>query len=221
MPSVLAGLTHRPLTWTQPHALTPAHELRHGDNVVGTLEFRSRFGTLAYAKVGDDCWTMKRVGFLRTRVEIRRCDSDATFATFHHNTWSGGGTLALPDGREFRANTNFWHSRYEFVNDRDAPILRYASGGFIKTPATSEVMHVPVRVAAATTTFTIGITSATGLAVFAVLGRLDLHDCAAVAAGSLVGGQLGARIQSRLSPAQVRRFLSALLLLVGAVLLVK
>lgn len=95
------------------------------------------------------------------------------------------------------------------------------SGGFVKTPATSEVMHVPVRVAAATTTFTIGLTAATGLAVMAVQGRLDLHECAAVCVGSMLGGRVGARLQSRLSPPQVRRVLSAVLVLIGAILLVR
>jgi hypothetical protein len=140
MASVLAGLANRPLTWTQPHALTPAHELRNGEALLGTLEFRSRFGTLAYAKIENDCWTLKRLGFLKTRVEIRTCDSEKEFATFHNATWTGGGTLALKDGRELRANTNFWHSRYEFVDDRDNPIVRYASGGFIKTTGEMEIL---------------------------------------------------------------------------------
>lgn len=42
-----------------------------------------------------------------------------------------------------------------------------ASGGFIKTPATSELMHLPLKVAAATTTFTVGITSSAALLIFA------------------------------------------------------
>lgn len=96
-----------------------------------------------------------------------------------------------------------------------------ASGGFVKTPATSEVMHVPVRVAAATTTFTIGITAATGLVAMAVQGRLDLHECAAVCVGSMLGGRVGAALQTRLSPPQVRRMLSAVLVIVGAILLVR
>lgn len=96
-----------------------------------------------------------------------------------------------------------------------------ASGGFIKTPATSEVMHVPVRVAAATTSFTIGLTAATGLTVMAVQGRLDLHQCAAVAVGSMAGGRVGALAQRRLSPPLVRRFLSVVLVVVGVILLVR
>lgn len=95
-----------------------------------------------------------------------------------------------------------------------------ASGGFIKTPAMSELMHVPTKVAAATTTFTVGITSAAALLVFAVQGRIDTHASAAVIAGSLVGGQLGARLQARTSPAGVRRALSGVLVAAAVVLVV-
>ena len=94
------------------------------------------------------------------------------------------------------------------------------SGGFIKTPAQSEVMHVPVKVAAATTTFTVGITAAAGLLVMAVQGRIDVHDAATVIAAAVVGGRVGAELQRRLSPVTTRRVLSALLLAVGVVLLV-
>jgi uncharacterized protein len=99
--------------------------------------------------------------------------------------------------------------------------LAGASGGFIKTPATSEVMHVPVRVAAATTTFTIGVTAAAGLLVFALQGRIALHEASAVCAGSILGGRVGARLQSRLSPPQVRRFLSVVLVVIAVLLAVR
>lgn len=95
------------------------------------------------------------------------------------------------------------------------------SGGFIKTPATSELMHVPVKVAAATTTFTIGVTSAAALLVFAVQGRIDPRAAAPVLVGSLVGGTFGAVVQSRLSPPLVRRALSVILLVVAALLAIR
>ncbi|MFP5322279.1 MAG: sulfite exporter TauE/SafE family protein [Acidimicrobiia bacterium] len=96
-----------------------------------------------------------------------------------------------------------------------------ASGGFLKTPATSELMHVPVKVAAATTTFTVGITSAAALVVFALQGRIDVEASAIVVVGSLIGGQLGAGLQSTLSPARIRRVLSVLLVGVAVVLVVR
>ncbi|MGD2059343.1 MAG: TSUP family transporter [Acidimicrobiia bacterium] len=95
-----------------------------------------------------------------------------------------------------------------------------ASGGFIKTPATSEIMHVPTKVAASTTTFTIGITASAALVVFALEGRLDAQQSAAVVFGSLAGGMLGAVVQSRLHPALVRRVLSVVLVIIAIVLVV-
>jgi len=96
-----------------------------------------------------------------------------------------------------------------------------ASGGFIKTPATSELMHVPVKVAAATTTFTVGITSSAALLVFAIQGRIDVETSALVVVGSLIGGQVGARLQSALSPTVIRRTLSVLLVAIAVLLVVQ
>lgn len=94
------------------------------------------------------------------------------------------------------------------------------SGGFIKTPATSELMHVPTKVAAATTTFTIGITAAAALSVFAVQGRIDTKAASAVIIGSLAGSVGGARLQARLVPATVRAGLSVLLVMVAVVMVI-
>lgn len=98
--------------------------------------------------------------------------------------------------------------------------LAGVGGGFIKTPLLSEVMRVPVKVAAATSTFTVGVTASTALLVFAGQGRIDVHAGAAVVAGGLVGGQAGARLQGALPPAVVRRVVAVLLVVVGLVLLV-
>jgi uncharacterized membrane protein YfcA len=96
-----------------------------------------------------------------------------------------------------------------------------ASGGFIKTPATTEIMKVPIKVAASTTTFTVGITSAAALIVFAIHGRIDLGDAAPVVLGSLIGGQAGARLQARFSPTAVRAALGVVLVVVAGILLAR
>ena len=94
-------------------------------------------------------------------------------------------------------------------------------GGFIKTPAKSELMHVPVKVSSSTTTFSIGITAAAALLVMVVKGKLDPELGAMVLVGSLVGGMVGSMVQSRLSPPTIRRFLSVLLLVVAAILVAR
>ena len=73
----------------------------------------------------------------------------------------------------------------------------------------TEIMRIPVKVAAATTTFTVGVTAATTLVVFAFQDRIDVHAGAAAVLGSLVGGVLGVRLQSapaaRPGPVRPRR----------------
>ena len=128
------------LAWSQPNAFKEEYELTSDIGQLGTLNFRSSWGTLAVAETADGCWTFKRVGFFSTRVSIRRCDSEVEVASFRNNTWSGGGTLELPDGRVYRASTNFWQTKLELVNDRDDVILRYQDvGGFFRRSATMAI----------------------------------------------------------------------------------
>ena len=94
-------------------------------------------------------------------------------------------------------------------------------GGFIKTPASSEIMHAPVKVAASTTTFSIGITAAAALLVKIARGAVDFELAAMVMIGALVGGQVGSRVQARLSPPTVRKFLSVLLVVIAFILVVR
>lgn len=94
-------------------------------------------------------------------------------------------------------------------------------GGFIKVPAMREIMRVPIKVAAATSTFTVGITAAVSLLVFSRQGRLDAAAGVAVVVGAVAGGVLGARVQRRLAPGPTRKVLAGLLLVVAVVLLVR
>ena len=75
-----------------------------------------------------------------------------------------------------------------------------------------------MKVAAATSTFTVGITAAVGLLVFAAQGRIEAHPAAAVIIGSVVGGLTGARLQNHLRGPVVRRVIALILVLVAVML---
>lgn len=95
------------------------------------------------------------------------------------------------------------------------------SAGFIKTPAMNELMRVPLKVATATTTFTAGITASSALIIYALQGRIDVRPAALVITGSLIGGQLGAKVQTHLHPWIIRRVLSVILVAVAVILVVR
>lgn len=99
--------------------------------------------------------------------------------------------------------------------------LAGVGGGFIKTPVMSELMHVPVKVAAATSTFTVGLTASTALIVFGGQGRIDYRAGAVVVVAGVAGGAIGAQLQGVLAPTLVRRVLSAVLVIVAVILLVR
>ncbi len=117
------------------------YELRAGDDLVGTLRFRNSFGSLATGESGDGCWTFKRVGFWQTRATVRACDTDADIAVFRNNTWSGGGTLELPGGRQIPATTNFWQTQFELQDTAGEALVRFRRGGVIHLSATVEIQH--------------------------------------------------------------------------------
>jgi len=135
----LSDIAHHGFEWSQLSAFKQNYELRSRSELVGSLEFRSAFGTFATAKCGDGCWTFKRVGFWKRLISIRACNSEADIATFRDNTWSQGGTLEFPDGRAFKVTSNFWKSRLEFQNSADEVLLHFDSSGVFKLKATVHV----------------------------------------------------------------------------------
>ena len=121
----LNDIRHRSLTWNQPHTFKREYELLADEEPVATLTFASMFGSLAKGRSADGCWTFKRQGFLATHVTIRECDSAENLAIFRNNTWSGGGTLELPDGRKYIANSNFWLTRYAIQTTGETPLITF------------------------------------------------------------------------------------------------
>jgi hypothetical protein len=136
---IISEMIGRELKWVQPSAWKFHFELRADDEVVATLRLRSSFGTFATAESADGCWTFKRIGFWQTKATIRDCGSDAEIAVFKNNTWSGGGTLELSDGRKFSASTNGWRTTFEFKSETGETLVRFKSGGFVHLSATVEI----------------------------------------------------------------------------------
>lgn len=84
-------------------------------------------------------------------------------------------------------------------------------GGFLKTPAMNLLMGVPLKVAAATSNFTVGITALASLSVYVTRGLFHPYLAALLATGVALGALWGARLQHRSSPRRLKQVLAAVL----------
>jgi len=89
-------------------------------------------------------------------------------------------------------------------------------GGIVKVPALNTFCGVPIRVAAATSAFMIGVTAAASSFIYWSRGDISLVTSAAVALGALPAGLLGARFSERIDPRSLKMLMAAVLLVVGA-----
>ena len=129
-----------PLTWNQPHLLEPYFELRTDGEVIGTLKFRNSFGSLAEGTTAKGNWSFKRQGFLKTIVTIRKTGYEENLAVYFNNTWSEGGTLQIPSGKKYFANSNFWHAQFEFTDESGTPCIRYTNISGFKLHSGMEIL---------------------------------------------------------------------------------
>jgi hypothetical protein len=84
-------------------------------------------------------------------------------------------------------------------------------GGFLKVPAMHLGMDVPIKVAAATSNFMIGVTAAASLAIYVQRGFLIPLVAAPVALGVTIGALVGTRLSRRVRGTHVARLLGVVL----------
>ncbi len=88
-------------------------------------------------------------------------------------------------------------------------------GGFLKVPAINLGMKVPIKVAAATSNFMIGVTAIASLFVYFARGYVLPYAAAPVALGIAVGAYVGARSSQAVSSRTLGLILAVVLLFVA------
>lgn len=92
-------------------------------------------------------------------------------------------------------------------------------GGIFKVPALHLVCDIPVKAAAATSNFMIGVTAAASAFLYYGRGEVRPALTAAAVLGVLLGSALGSLLNRRVRSGHVRRLFAALLLAVAAEML--
>ena len=95
-------------------------------------------------------------------------------------------------------------------------------GGFLRTPILVSVLGFPVRVAVATSVFTLSFYTTAGAITHASLGHVDWYPTFLMAGtGLVVGAQVGARLAGRVNTTWILRLLLVVVLTLGLKLLVQ
>ncbi len=94
-------------------------------------------------------------------------------------------------------------------------------GGVVMVPAMNLLMRVPVKAAVGTSSFMVGITSVATAFVFYSRGKIDPTVVVPAIVGVFLGGQLGSRLTRRLRARRLSVLFAAILLYLGASLLLR
>jgi len=115
--------------WSQPSTLQRSYELRDGKRLFGTLEFAKAWGSLATASLANGEWTLKRAGFLRPRVTLRRRGQENDLAVFQPKAWGAEGELQFEGGHIYAWKpTNFWATKFAFLDGAGRALVTFKPG---------------------------------------------------------------------------------------------
>jgi hypothetical protein len=135
----ISDLCGQNLQWLQPRITEPCFELRSADELLASLRFKNAFGSYAEGTFAGSVWTFKRQGFIKTLVTIREKGKDTNLAVYRNNSWSDGGTIELPDGKKYKANSNYWDEQFEYTGESGKPLIRCAQISGFKLHAQLEI----------------------------------------------------------------------------------
>jgi len=103
------------------------YELRLGDYVAGTLHLPSSFNSKARAVNAEGSWDFDRHGFWQRQVAVRAAGGVEDIALYNANSWKSGGTLILPNGRQYLATSNFWATRFLLTTTDGQNLISYTN----------------------------------------------------------------------------------------------
>lgn len=99
--------------------------------------------------------------------------------------------------------------------------LAGVGGGVIKVPLMNIYMHVPIKVASATSSYMIGITAFTGAVIYLLHGAVIADVAAAVAIGAFIGALIGTRVSNKMAAASLKRYMVVVYFAMAIIVLLK
>ncbi len=114
---------------------------------------------------------------------------------------------------------------YRVIHAKLGLLLMYIAGcvsallgigsGVLKVPAMDQAMRIPIKVSSSTSSFMIGVTTATSAGIYFMRGDIIPGIAAPVAFGVLIGSQIGSRLLKKWSGKTIRILFVILLFIVA------
>ncbi|MFA5804293.1 MAG: hypothetical protein WC879_06585 [Melioribacteraceae bacterium] len=122
----------------QPSVFKRFHELKAGEELIGTLQQKGFWGMKWEVSIQNKNWEIYRPSCWRTVMEIREAGFEMPFASFQKDRFRSKGTLMLPKGERLKIAPHFFKGFCEIKNVHEECIARIKPKTSLKDKA--EVM---------------------------------------------------------------------------------
>jgi len=104
----------------KPKMTRSYYELTHGEELIGSITFTKAFGTLAQVKIVDEEWSLKRMGFWKPYITVRRKDETRDYYQIPFSgKWQGLLTLTTHTGDLYElSQTGFWNPKWAWMKQK-------------------------------------------------------------------------------------------------------
>ena len=124
----LSGVDLDSLEWVQ-RSITE-DELVSGNETLAALHWTSSWSSLAVAESAEGRWTFKRVGFIHSKVTIRKEGGNADLYVVPLG-WSGEATITLQELGAFKWTPNVSHTTWILRDSQEIEVMRIELNGFV------------------------------------------------------------------------------------------
>ena len=132
------------LKWVASGKLQSELQTSAGE-ILARLTWKNPWSSLATGEAADGMWTLKRAGFLRPKVTLRKAGTDSNTAEMQMS-WNGGGEVILANGSRFQfRRLGFWNPELNVFSEAGKEILSVKlnhsgrEGSVILKPAQEDV----------------------------------------------------------------------------------
>jgi len=100
------------------------YELTRGDEIIGSITFTKTFGTLAEAQIFNEEWSLKRMGFWKPYITVRRKNDDRDYLQVPFSgKWQGLLTLTTHKGELYElSQIGFWNPKWVWMKQKSSLI---------------------------------------------------------------------------------------------------